>query len=83
METITRADLNFYHKKISARLLHAESKHPEGPKFHNLVSEVEEVQEAIKRDSYKQTIYELYDVITVAIRLIRKYEDYSNHASGD
>lgn len=59
---------------INDRLKHAEKEHPEGPSFAALESELMEVYEAILEKNYTHAIYELVDLIVVAIRLIEQFK---------
>lgn len=61
--------------KIRDRVNHADKKHPEGAKFKDLMSEVDEVKEAIKKSDNDHTVYEIFDVITVCVRLLRRYDE--------
>jgi len=60
---------------IRDRVEHADRRHPEGARYRDLLSECDEVRDAIRNGDNKHTIYELYDVITVATRMIRQLED--------
>tara|TARA_R110000824_G_scaffold96013_3_gene230446 strand:- start:5578 stop:5949 length:372 start_codon:yes stop_codon:yes gene_type:complete len=64
---------------IRARLIHANTKHPEGANFQNLIDEIVEVESEYDKKgssdySHENYVYELYDVITVAIRMIEQAE---------
>lgn len=61
-------------KAMSERIKHATKQHPEGPSFDALTDEIIELREAIKNQKKDEIIYELYDVITVAFRLVIAYE---------
>lgn len=70
-----RYNLGMSHlKSITERIAHANKKHPEGPSFDALTDEVIELREAISQKDEKQIIYELYDVVTVGLRLIMAYQ---------
>ena len=61
-------------KKIAARVFHADQQHPEGANYFALTSEVAEVYEALRVGDVDSTVYELYDVIAVCLRMIRDRE---------
>lgn len=60
---------------MTERMNHATKQHPEGPSFDALTDEVIELREAIRLGKKDEIIYELYDVVTVAFRLIIAYEN--------
>ena len=61
--------------KIRDRVNYADKKHPEGAKFSDLMSEIDEVSEAIKAGDDAHTVYEIFDVITVCVRMLRRYDE--------
>ena len=60
---------------LGDRLLHAANEHPEGANFDALVEEVEEVRVEYEKGRKLEMIYELYDVMTVAYRMIKDLEN--------
>ncbi len=62
-------------KNMTDRIDHATRKHPEGPSFDALTDEIIELREAIRLGQKDEILYELYDVITVAFRLVIAYEN--------
>jgi len=62
-------------EKLGARIAHAIEQHPEGASLSALNSELAEVYEANRIGNKPDYLYELYDVATVAIRLIEVEEN--------
>ena len=62
---------------INKRLEHATKKHPEGAGLHALYAEIGEVVQAMIEKQGVDVVYELYDVVTVALRMIIDRE--TNH----
>jgi hypothetical protein len=65
---------------LEDRLHHAAIEHPEGPTMKALKSEIREADVEFKNNKCFDYIYELYDVMTVAWRLIEQLEHkYDQH----
>lgn len=67
-------------EKLGERIKHAMVQHPEGPSLEALQSELAEAYEAMRIENKVDYLYELYDVATVAIRLIEQEENHRKKA---
>ena len=65
--------------RIAERLVHAKEQHPEGARFPDLLSEINEVQNAIKNESPERVVDELLDVAAVSVRMIEGIEACGSH----